>query len=242
MSRTCFHCSQRSTGSVPAAGIALLISSCAPWQQPEQATPALPPAIRPASRLAQMKLEGRTEFGLCTPPACPTLTAKTLVSSPPPVALPPAAKPGTTSFPSVAREIKPSSAATGAENTSPFRADRASARKTVTVHFGLSNTSLSGSDKLALARAVAASPDARHILIAGRTDSTGAVAANEQLAMERARGVMNYLRAEHPGFTPALQLEARGSCCYVASNSTKAGRRLNRRVDVIFGAEEEPAP
>lgn len=242
MSRTCSHYSQRSTGSLPAAGIALLISSCAPWQQQEQVTPALPPAIHPASRLVQMKLDGRTEFGLCTPPACPTLTAKTLVSSPPPVALPPAATSGTTAFPSVAKEIKASSAATGAENTSPFRADRTSARKTVTVHFGPGNASLSGADKVALNRAVAATPDARLILIAGRTDSTGAATTNEQLAVERARGVMNYLRAEHPGLAPVLQLEAQGSCCYVASNSTKAGRGLNRRVEIVFSADGEAEP
>lgn len=244
MSMTGSHFFNPAMRPTPAFSAALLLSACAlcPQQQQGVLAPAPLPSIRPTAHLAQMEFDGHSEFWLCMPAACPALTPKTLASSPPYAALQPPVVSVTAEFLNVTKEIKPSSDATGAKGDSPFRATVATARKAVIVYFGLGAASLSAADKIILDGAVAAVRDTRHILIAGRTDSTGAAATNAQLAMARARSVMDYLHTRHPELAPILKLDAQGSCCYVASNSTKAGRGLNRRVDVLFGAEEEPAP
>ena len=85
-------------------------------------------------------------------------------------------------------------------------------------------------------------PDARHIVILGRTDSTGPASANVWLATARARTVTDYLRTAHPNLAPVLKIDAQGSCCYVAPNDTESGRSLNRRVDLLFSSEGEQPP
>jgi outer membrane protein OmpA-like peptidoglycan-associated protein len=112
----------------------------------------------------------------------------------------------------------------------------------VTVHFRFGDSSLSGADKVVLDSAVAAAPDAKQIVISGRTDSIGPASANELLAIARARTVHDYLRTAHPHLALVLKLDAQGSCCYMAPNDTESGRSLNRRVEVLFISDREQRP
>lgn len=89
---------------------------------------------------------------------------------------------------------------------------------------------------------MAATPNAKHIVISGRTDSIGPANANELLATARARTVHDYLRTAHPNLAPVLKLDAQGACCYVAPNDTEQGRSLNRRVDVHFSSNGRQQP
>ncbi len=81
-----------------------------------------------------------------------------------------------------------------------------------------------------LAKTLIAYPDTR-ISVTGFTDDLGSEAVNQQLSTARAKAVRDHLLEED---VPAYRLEADGygSAAPVASNSTLAGRKANRRVEV----------
>ncbi len=85
--------------------------------------------------------------------------------------------------------------------------------------------------------------------VVGHTDSVGSAAYNLRLSQRRAEAVGRYLSAR--GVAPErIHTEGRGETEPRATNSTEAGRQLNRRVEiflkpVVEGAEErahEPPP
>jgi outer membrane protein OmpA-like peptidoglycan-associated protein len=82
----------------------------------------------------------------------------------------------------------------------------------------------------------------RRIKIIGRTDSTGPLAFNESLALARALAVRDHLRKTHPTLAATLTLQARGACCFIASNDNLAGRTQNRRAEVVFQMSGEDLP
>lgn len=76
------------------------------------------------------------------------------------------------------------------------------------------------------------------IVVKAYTDSIGSDQYNERLAQERAKFVVAWLRAH--GVKNPTEVDARGKCCYVASNSTEKGRAANRRAEVfVFGSRKE---
>jgi outer membrane protein OmpA-like peptidoglycan-associated protein len=71
------------------------------------------------------------------------------------------------------------------------------------------------------------------VTIVGHTDSTGASGMNEQLAMDRASSVRDYISAR--GVAPSrVSVQGRGEREPVASNDTDAGRAANRRVEIYL--------
>jgi OOP family OmpA-OmpF porin len=70
-----------------------------------------------------------------------------------------------------------------------------------------------------------------NVLVEGHTDSTGSEAHNQALSQRRADSVRNYLVRKG---VPANRLSARGlgESSPVASNDTRDGRALNRRVEL----------
>ncbi len=69
--------------------------------------------------------------------------------------------------------------------------------------------------------------------IEGHTDSTGRAALNQQLSEKRAIAVVNYLG--QCGISPAMMsMRGYGASKPIASNRTPAGRRQNRRVEIII--------
>jgi outer membrane protein OmpA-like peptidoglycan-associated protein len=75
------------------------------------------------------------------------------------------------------------------------------------------------------------------IWVQGHTDSTGSVKLNERLSQARAESVKAYLVTQG---VPADRLEAKGyaSTRPIATNKTRAGRELNRRVSLYGGPTE----
>jgi outer membrane protein OmpA-like peptidoglycan-associated protein len=71
-----------------------------------------------------------------------------------------------------------------------------------------------------------------HVQVEGHTDNIGGAEFNQQLSEQRARTVKNFLVEQ--GVKPEI-IESRGLGVSepAASNSTAAGRRLNRRVDLV---------
>jgi outer membrane protein OmpA-like peptidoglycan-associated protein len=72
------------------------------------------------------------------------------------------------------------------------------------------------------------------VIIGGHTDSTGPEPLNEHLSQQRAEAVRQYLVAN--GIVPYEKIIAvgYGSMRPLASNSTEAGRAMNRRIDVTI--------
>ena len=68
-----------------------------------------------------------------------------------------------------------------------------------------------------------------NIEIQGHTDNTGAPGYNRLLSSARARAVYNFLIGNDVA-AERLKIKAYGESRSIASNSTKKGRRMNRRV------------
>jgi outer membrane protein OmpA-like peptidoglycan-associated protein len=77
------------------------------------------------------------------------------------------------------------------------------------------------------------------VVVQGHTDSVGSEESNQDLSVQRARAVENYLtnRGVDPGRMTALGF---GESAPMASNSSAYGRQRNRRVDVLLKAKSGP--
>jgi outer membrane protein OmpA-like peptidoglycan-associated protein len=71
------------------------------------------------------------------------------------------------------------------------------------------------------------------VRIEGHTDATGPDAYNQGLSQRRAKSVLNYLVGKGVA-SSRLQSVGLGESQPVASNATREGRALNRRVDFKF--------
>ena len=72
-----------------------------------------------------------------------------------------------------------------------------------------------------------------YLRVEGNTDSTGAASANMTLSERRALAVKNYILKTFPGIqAQRFQTIGRGATNPVASNTTEAGRQLNRRTEI----------
>ena len=120
-----------------------------------------------------------------------------------------------------------------------------------TVHFD-EGAALSNEAKAILARvaAVARGSPQRPIVLRGHTDSRGDDAANKRVSERRAEAVRHWL-AEHGVAEERMTVIGLGEGRPVAPNTTlsgdvdEAGRRKNRRVDIVIQppeAEEPAAP
>lgn len=84
----------------------------------------------------------------------------------------------------------------------------------------------------AIATQLAAAPPAQ-ISVTGFTDSDGSAAANRTLSKKRATAVATFLAARR-GSTTTITAVGKGESHPRASNATKAGRALNRRVEITI--------
>lgn len=192
--------------------LALATLSCSiPEREPVQAIPswhAQPPARQ---RVAQFAFGPDATFRVCAESACPRATPKTLATAVPQ----PVPAPGP----------QPPSAVAPAVEASVLE---------VTVTFAFASATLTPAAKASLSAAIRHAGDSGSIAIAGRTDSIGEPKANDALARARALAVRDYLRGLAPDLTATISIDAKGLCCFVASNADEDGRAKNRRVDVVF--------
>lgn len=73
------------------------------------------------------------------------------------------------------------------------------------------------------------------VVVEGHTDSMGSAKINKTLSQKRAQSVAQFL--EKNGFIEDIQTKGYGFEKPLASNKTKEGRALNRRVDVVIEAK-----
>ena len=82
---------------------------------------------------------------------------------------------------------------------------------------------------------------AASLLLEGHTDSTGAVAYNEQLSSRRAEAVKEALVTHYDVDPARIDTEGKGPAEPIADNSTAEGRAQNRRVEAILRATARDA-
>ena len=73
--------------------------------------------------------------------------------------------------------------------------------------------------------------------ISGHTDNVGSDAHNLKLSQRRAASVKKYLEEKFNIAPERLTTEGYGESKPIASNKTKAGRQLNRRIETNFTCE-----
>lgn len=73
-----------------------------------------------------------------------------------------------------------------------------------------------------------------NLLIAGHTDATGASAYNQELSERRANAAARYMSSQ--GLNRHIATAGLGEREPISSNSTEAGRQLNRRVEIAIYA------
>ena len=213
-----------------AAGIPLLVMACSllPQHQGERAPTDRVEQRVPARHIAQMDFDQDAFFAVCTEPACPAVTRKSLAFAAGLAAL----------------SVMPA-AASHADAPQPV-ANRAGAhtaeRYEVIVPFLSGSATLTLSGKAALAQALPDARQANRIVISGHTDSIGSHVLNQRLALQRAFNVRRYLRQLEPALHAAVVMDAKGRCCFIASNDTPQGRRQNRRVEVVFSVPGQVTP
>ena len=77
------------------------------------------------------------------------------------------------------------------------------------------------------------------VQLTGHTDSTGPEAYNRALSLRRAQAVRDYLLANFPGLdAERFEVQGAGESQPVADNGTDAGRRQNRRVEIVLGGAQ----
>ncbi len=77
----------------------------------------------------------------------------------------------------------------------------------------------------------------REIIVEGHTDSMGEADTNKRLSLQRADAVKNFLILR--GIEPTrIETRGFGEEVPVASNTTNAGRSLNRRVEIVIKTEK----
>lgn len=178
-----------------------------------------------AYTVAQLGFGSSARFGLCIPPACPTVTPKHAMET---ETKDPRGIAGTV------RDHEQAPQEGGKRHTVPINV--------LTVYFPTGQSTLDGDARRSI-DALATSMTVLRVQIAARTDSTGTAAQNSRLVHLRAKAVARYLKAMPQLTGVPIDTEAKALCCYVAPNGDANGRRLNRRVDIaLIPAEPGGAP
>ncbi|OGB03658.1 MAG: hypothetical protein A3G29_05895 [Burkholderiales bacterium RIFCSPLOWO2_12_FULL_64_99] len=216
--------------SASAAVILFAFSSCTLPAKQDHAT-ATPQAKPNASHIAQLERGRDAYFAQCVEPACPTTTPKTLALA--------VADPQTQSQPLMQGNAHALESVAPAQMTTP-----AALRKpqVLVLEFATDSAVLTPAHRTLLNNAARALGRAERVLIVGRTDNVGPDAPNQAIALARAGAVRDHIKRISPARPNDIRIDARGLCCYVASNDTPEGRARNRRVEVVFTASSEGVP
>ena len=219
--------------------LVLTCSSCASLQPAGQLADDLAQGVQPPAkqRLVQFRFGREAAFGVCAEPACPQVTPKTL------------AVVAALTVPVVLRESQPQTLPAIPVSVAPLPAslpDRRDAAASfapddipthrVVVNFPFAAATLTSASRATLTASVGHARRSEKIIISGRTDVVGDITANEALALSRALAVRKYFRDVAPDLAATIAIDAKGGCCFVASNADQGGRSKNRRVEIVFAS------
>jgi outer membrane protein OmpA-like peptidoglycan-associated protein len=212
-------------------GLVLTCSSCSTLSSREPAVAAKPRTPQ-VTRWEQVSFGKDARFAVCVEPACPRVTPKTVaqvsssvaaeVSSTAPVPLQPVSL-RTGGAPAQHAASEPPAAA-----RTPVEA------RNVVINFPLGSAELTNEGRARIRESIDTAKQTDRVVISGRTDALGSDKVNESLALARAIAVRNYFRDLAPDLPATFSIDAKGRCCFVASNDDEPGRSRNRRVEVHF--------
>ncbi len=122
--------------------------------------------------------------------------------------------------------------------------DRMKLARTVNVLFDTGRSELSTQGKSTLDEiAKQALPVRRYAFeVQGFTDSTGNATRNVALSQRRAEAVVRYLTVQHQLPLRNIHMIGAGSAAPIADNTTRDGRKQNRRVEVRLFVQDAEAP
>jgi outer membrane protein OmpA-like peptidoglycan-associated protein len=217
--------------------LVLTCSSCASLQPVGPSADGLSQGAQPPAkrRLVQFRFGREAAFGVCAEPACPQLTPKTLAVGAAltvPVVLR-ESQPQTLPPIPVPVEAPPASLPKRSDAPVPSAPDDIPIHRVV-VNFPFASAILTPATMATLTASVGHARRSEKITISGRTDVVGDIATNEALALSRAQAVRNYLRDVAPDLAATIAIDAKGRCCFVASNADEGGRSQNRRAEIAF--------
>ena len=219
--------------------LVLTCSSCASLEPAGQLVDGLAQGIQPSARqrLVQFRFGREAAFGVCAEPACPQVTPKTLAVGAAltvPVVLR-ESQPQTLPAIPVSDAPPPPSLPERRDAAAPSVPDDIPTHRVV-VNFPFAAATLTPATLATLTASVGHARRSEKIIISGRTDVFGDITTNEALALSRALAVRNYFRDVAPDLDAAIAIDAKGGCCFVASNADEGGRSKNRRVEIVFAS------
>ncbi len=216
----------------------LLLATASCSHQPrtaEAAPPSIAAPVRPAPlRIAQLSFGPNAYFAACAEPGCPSPTPNTL---PGPRARPvvAAASDMGQPAPTLAAAAPPTAVEPARPTTAAAPTAASSAEDThILLTFAFGSAALTTESRQVLRRSLRLARESNRIVISGRTDSVGPEEVNQQLALARAMAVRNFIRDAVPDLPNVIAIDAKGRCCFIASNDDEGGRSRNRRVEVVF--------
>jgi outer membrane protein OmpA-like peptidoglycan-associated protein len=244
------HLIRLAVSGAVAGGLMLTNSSCTNLTLAEALPDAQPLASQPSGRerLVQFRFGKDAAFGVCVEPACPVVTPKTLTAgataSAHPVMNRSAATFDLAAERSAANEFVTSSALPFVPATPVMAASTAAkipgaALRNFVIGFPVASASLTDAAKATLSASIREARLSERIVISGRTDGVGDDQVNEALALARALSVRDYLLDQIPALAATISIDAKGRCCFIASNETPDGRSKNRRVEITFFSRSE---
>jgi len=218
------------------SALMLVACSLAAISRPLPQAPGRASAVPAELRISQLEFGRNARFATCAEPACPTITRKTLAITtsaavPPTAELLPAALPALPAKATLAAQSKPA-----------FAPERVALPQKLVLYFATDSAALTVSHKTLLRGALTELRQTDRIVIAGRTDNLGGEERNQSLAFARALAIRDYLLELAPDLPARIAIDAKGRCCYVASNETSDGRSQNRRVELAFTLPAEARP
>jgi outer membrane protein OmpA-like peptidoglycan-associated protein len=205
----------------------LTCSSCSTLSS-DHAHAATKPSALPATRWEQVSFGREAQFAVCVEPECPRVTPKTLAQPSTPVAAAPTMRP-------VSLVPDDTPAVSAPPTKPPVQLSRLETQSVV-INFPLGSAVLTEAGRTRIRQSIETAKAADRIVISGRTDALGGDKVNESLALARARAVRNYFRDLAPDLPATFSIDAKGRCCFVASNDDEPGRSKNRRVEVHFSS------
>lgn len=195
---------------------------------------AVPPVATvdsvPQANAAQIDFHRQPRVASCGPAGCNRPTRKTLAVDYSPE---PSPQRSFQTQPAIAKLLNEPHGGTGAIPDSLRQHPvRSTSERELSVYFDYASATLRRDARAQLDAVLNGPIRAQRISIRGRTDGYGATPANQRLALARAQAVRQHLLSRGPSLSDVIDLEARGTCCYVAPNATPSGRALNRRVEI----------
>lgn len=203
--------------------VTLLLVGCAQLKGgPDKViTPTIPPRFDIAQSASTLR------YTLCVND-CPVLTAKTFPDSN-------NNRLEKINLPSLEEKIKLLKAARSMQNQDGLSIEKTKYRKEI-IWFKVNTATPVRTDiRDHIKNLVSYVNGAKKIVIAGRTDNSGLLKTNKNLAEQRAELVHQWL--EKPARTEGVAIEAldtRPMCCYLNGNLSAEERKLNRRVEIEY--------